>query len=84
MSSEPSVDDDHGLATVVDSLTKKFPDIPQAVIADAVSEAHTPMAEAPIQEYVSVLVEHQAQVRLNELEHDAQSATETESPDVSA
>jgi hypothetical protein len=61
-----STHDDDRLTTVVDSLARKFPDVPESVITEYVDEAHAPMIGAPIQEYVPVLAEHQAQVRLNE------------------
>jgi hypothetical protein len=69
---ESGVKDD-GLAQVVDSLRKKFPDVAEAVIAAHVEAASAPMAGAPIQEYVPVLVEHQVHVHLNERDHDAEA-----------
>jgi hypothetical protein len=71
MTIEPKSEDD--LDVVKASLTKKFPDVDEAVIAEAVTQAHAPLTEAPIQEFVPVLVEHQAQVRLNEFENDTPS-----------
>ena len=80
MSSEPNAEDDD-LSNVVDSLVKKFPDVQRDVVAEAVDDAHAPMVGAPIQEYVSVLVEHQAQVHLNELEHEHDAPASTEDVD---
>jgi hypothetical protein len=73
MSSDPDTED--AMARVVDNLTKKFPDVAEDVVAEHVNQAHAPMVEAPLQEYVPVLVEHQAKVTLNELTHDADAET---------
>jgi hypothetical protein len=82
MTTDPNAGDDD-LPVVVDSLAKKFPDIDRDVVAETVDDAHAPLLDAHIQEYVPVLVEHQAQVRLNELEHEHEVAAATEEPDAS-
>jgi hypothetical protein len=72
---------DEALAGVVDSLAQKFPDIPEDVVAEHVERARAPMVDAPLQEYVPVLVKHRAQVSLNAMHHDAQT---TDPPDTEA
>jgi hypothetical protein len=74
---EHDVDDD--LAQVVGSLSRKFPDVAEAAIAEQVEQARAPLADAPIQDFVPVLVEHVVQVHLNEVDQTADGT-----PDASA
>ncbi len=80
MSAAPHIadesDDDRVVDEVVDSLSKKFPDVAESVITAHVEEALAPMVDAPIQEYVSVLVEHQVQTHLIESHQDAEAGSD--------
>jgi hypothetical protein len=60
---EPTGDDP--LTQVVDDLHKQFPAVDREIIAAHVRQAHAQMDSAPVQDYVPVLVQHQARLSLD-------------------
>ena len=52
------------LMAVIDRLTERFPDEQRSVIEDVVAEEHELLDDGPIRDYVPVLVERAAKLRL--------------------
>jgi hypothetical protein len=52
------------IAAVVDRLAKRFPDEPRSVIEDAVAQEHSLFDEGRIRDYIPILVERGAKLRL--------------------
>lgn len=52
------------LIAVIERLTGRFPDCPRAEIESVVAEEHGKLSEGPIRDYVPILVERAAKVRL--------------------
>jgi hypothetical protein len=48
------------VAALVERLTKKFPELAPATIEETVTSLHSRMGDAPIRDYVPVLVEREA------------------------
>ena len=61
MISEPET---QALLAVVDRLAKRFPDTQRSVIEDVVADEHSYLDDGPIRDYVPVLVERAAKLRL--------------------
>lgn len=53
---------------VVERLTGKFPSIPPEVVEETVTELHEELDEAPVRDFVPVIVEHDAREKLREAE----------------
>lgn len=49
---------------VIDRLTERFPDEQRSAIEDIVAEEHELLDDGPIRDYVPVLVERAAKLRL--------------------
>lgn len=52
------------LMAVIDRLTERFPDEQRSAIEDIVAEEHELLDDGPIRDYVPVLVERAAKLRL--------------------
>jgi hypothetical protein len=61
MTDEPAAEGEI-LAETVRDLGKRFPDVPDSVIAEHVHQAHARLTGAPVRDYVPVLVERQARL----------------------
>ncbi|ASN22451.1 three-helix bundle dimerization domain-containing protein [Arthrobacter sp. YN] len=57
-------DEAHAVAAVIDRLAKKFPDTPRTHVEEIVSEEYTALNDGPIRDFVAVLIERAAKVRL--------------------
>jgi hypothetical protein len=57
---------------VVERLTDAFPSVPAKVVADTVTEIHDEFADAPVRDFVPVIVEHDAKDKLREIASDDQ------------
>ena len=55
------------IAEIVERLQKRFPDLPEATIADAVTTAYDELRDARVKDFVEVLVEKQAKKSLKSL-----------------
>lgn len=64
MTNEPEV---RALMAVIDRLAARFPDRERSVIEDVVAEEHELLDDGPIRDYVPVLVERAAKLRLAHL-----------------
>jgi hypothetical protein len=63
MTKEPEV---RALMAVVDRLAERFPEEQRSVIEDVVAEEHRFLDDGPIRDYVPVLVERAARMRLTQ------------------
>lgn len=63
MTNEPEV---RALMAVVDRLAERFPEEPRSVIENVVAEEHRVLDDGPIRDYVPVLVERAARLRLTQ------------------
>lgn len=63
MTNEPEV---RALMAVVDRLAERFPEEPRSVIEKVVAEEHRVLDDGPIRDYVPVLVERAARLRLTQ------------------
>lgn len=61
MTAEPEA---RALLAVIDRLAESFPDKQRSVIEDVVTEEHGSLANNPIRDYIPVLVERAAKLRL--------------------
>jgi len=52
------------LRAVVDRLARRFPDQPTSVIEDVVAYEHSLFAESRVRDYIPILVERAAKLRL--------------------
>ncbi|MGF4045118.1 three-helix bundle dimerization domain-containing protein [Paenarthrobacter nitroguajacolicus] len=57
-------DEAEAVAAVIDRLAKKFPDTPRNQVEAIVSEEYTALNDGPIRDYVPVLIERAAKLRL--------------------
>lgn len=57
-------DEAQAVAAVIDRLVKKFPDTPRTQVEEIVSEEYTSLSNGPIRDYVPVLIERAAKLRL--------------------
>lgn len=64
MTNEPEV---RALMAVIDRLAARFPDRERSIIEDVVAEEHELLDDGPIRDYVPVLVERAAKLRLARL-----------------
>lgn len=62
MTNEPEV---RALMAVIDRLSARFPAEKRSVIEDVVAEEHELLDDGPIRDYVPVLVERAAKLRLS-------------------
>jgi len=60
MTTEPEA-----LMAVVERLTERFPDQHRSVIEDVVAEEHGLLDDGPIRDFIPVLVERAAKIRLS-------------------
>lgn len=60
-------DEAQAVAAVIDRLAMKFPDTPRPQIEEVVSEEYTALNDGPIRDYVPVLIERAAKLRLRSL-----------------
>ncbi|ARC56150.1 hypothetical protein AS850_03550 [Frondihabitans sp. 762G35] len=58
--------EDQSVGQVIDRLAEKFPLLERDHIRDVVNQEHQVFAGKPIRDYVPVLVERQAKIRLKE------------------
>lgn len=61
MTNEPEV---RALMAVIDRLAARFPDRERAFIEGVVAEEHEALDDGPVRDYVPVLVERAAKLRL--------------------
>ncbi len=59
-------EEDQAMETVVDRLSERFPSLGRQHVQEIVDEEHQRLESAPIRDFVPVLVEHAAKVRLRE------------------
>jgi hypothetical protein len=52
------------LRSVVDRLSRRFPDHPRSLIEDVVAYEHSLFAEGRVRDYIPILVERAAKLRL--------------------
>lgn len=52
------------VAAVIDRLAKKFPGTPRTQVEAIVAEEYSSLSKGPIRDYVPVLIERAAQLRL--------------------
>jgi len=52
------------VAAVIDRLFKKFPETPRSKVEEIVSEEYTALSDGQIRDYVPVLIERAAKLRL--------------------
>jgi hypothetical protein len=69
-------DEERAVEQVADRLAVRFPDVPKDRVVDVVSQAHSALDGNPIRDFVPVLVEHDARVRLR-----AEGGTRTHTPE---
>lgn len=62
MTNEPEV---RALMAIIDRLSARFPAEKRSVIEDVVAEEHKLLDDGPIRDYVPVLVERAAKLRLS-------------------
>ena len=53
------------VVAVIERLAKRFPDAPRTLVEEIVSEEYTALNDGPIRDYVPVLIERAAKVRLS-------------------
>ena len=58
--------EDVAIDHVVDRLTSQFPSVPHEVIETRVTEAHASFEDAPVRDFVPVIVEHDVKEQLRE------------------
>ena len=58
--------EDVAVEHVVDRLTSQFPSVPADVIEAKVADVHASFDEAPIRDFVPVIVEHDVREQLRE------------------
>ena len=59
--------EDAAVEHVVERLTEAFPSVPSQVVADTVTDIHDEFADAPVRDFVPVIVEHDAKEKLREI-----------------
>ncbi len=52
------------LASVIDRLAQRFPERPRSEVEEIVSEELNALSDGPIRDYVPILVERAAKIRL--------------------
>lgn len=57
-------DEAQALAAVIDRLASKFPEVPRTQVEEIVSDEYAALSDGPIRDYVPVLIERAAQLRL--------------------
>ncbi|WP_404430988.1 hypothetical protein LG299_13225 [Microbacterium lacus] len=55
------------IAEIVERLSAKFPDLPEATVVEVVTESYNELADAKVKDFVEVLVEKQSKKRLKAL-----------------
>ena len=71
---EKAENEDAAIDHVVDRLTSQFPSVPAEDIATRVSEVRSTFDEAPIRDFVPVIVEHDVKDQLREEGHTPEPA----------
>ena len=57
-------DEAQAVAAVIDRLAKKFPETPRTQVEQIVTEEYIALNDGPIRDYVPVLIERAAKLRL--------------------
>lgn len=57
-------DEAQAVAAVIDRLVKKFPEAPRSEVEEIVTEEYIALSGGPIRDYVPVLIERAAKLRL--------------------
>ena len=57
-------DEAQAVAAVIDRLVKKFPETPRSEVEEIVTQEYIALSEGPIRDYVPVLIERAAKLRL--------------------
>jgi len=73
---EKAENEDAAMAHVVDRLTTQFPSVPVGTIEDAVDAVHGTFDEAPVRDFVPVIVEHDVKEQLREAASTPEAAPE--------
>ncbi|MBG6107102.1 three-helix bundle dimerization domain-containing protein [Frigoribacterium sp. CG_9.8] len=60
--------EDQGIAKVIDRLCERFPELERAQVEQAVAATHSQLDGNPIRDYVPVLVERTAKERLRRIQ----------------
>jgi hypothetical protein len=68
------------LRAVVDRLARRFPDHPRSVIEDVVAYEHSLFAEGRVRDYIPILVERAAKLRLGSSAVPSPQASTASSP----
>jgi hypothetical protein len=61
---DASPDESRGLQRLLDDLATRFPTVPPAQVADHIKQAAESYGDAPVREFIPVLVARQVQARL--------------------
>ena len=65
--------EDAAIEHVVERLTDQFPTVPAEVVEETVAGVHDGFDEAPVRDFVPVIVEHDAKEKLREVESASES-----------
>lgn len=61
---EKAENEDAAIEHVIDRLVSQFPDVPENVVQETVTEIHDSFDQAPVRDFVAVIVEHDAKDQL--------------------
>ncbi len=62
-----------GIDGVVDDLSRTFPDVPRAVLVQYVTEGYRAFENAPVRDYIAVIVKREARARVAVLIEESRS-----------